>query len=165
MEKHLTNKVEKYIANLKNDIKSELLKNPDNDIMNIIQFIMDYEPFIFEKEDFQKRKKQKNIVPLCNRCCSKRADNEQCTRKKRPGSDYCGTHMKSVEKSEEISYTHDKIPVQKKEVFAQDIQGIIHYIDKLGNVYKTEDIMSNKMNPTIIANYLKENDKFTIINL
>ena len=44
---------------------------------------------------------------------------------------------------------------QKVEVWAQDIQGIIYYIDKAGNVYQAEDIIVNKINPKIIAKYIK----------
>ena len=43
----------------------------------------------------------------------------------------------------------------KIEVFVQEIQGINYYIDKNGNVYKTEDIVSNSKNPLIIAKYNK----------
>ena len=51
---------------------------------------------------------------------------------------------------------------QKVEVWAQDIQGIIYYIDKTGNVYQTEDIISNKMNPKIIAKYIKTGEQISI---
>ena len=49
----------------------------------------------------------------------------------------------------------NKEEVQKVEVWAQDILGIIYYIDKNGNVYQAEDIVSNKQNPKIIAKYVK----------
>jgi hypothetical protein len=48
-----------------------------------------------------------------------------------------------------------KVSTQKIEVWAQDIQGIIYYLDKNMNVYSTEDIVSNKSNPKIIAKYTK----------
>ena len=51
---------------------------------------------------------------------------------------------------------------QKIEVWAQDIQGIIYYIDKSNNVYQAEDIVINKINPKIIAKYIKTGDVFTI---
>ena len=51
---------------------------------------------------------------------------------------------------------------QKVDVWAQDIKGIIYYIDKNGNVYQTEEIVSNKENPKIIAKYIKENDIYSI---
>jgi len=43
--------------------------------------------------------------------------------------------------------------MKKMEVFAQEIRGILYYIDAFQNVYNTEDIMMNKENPAIIAKY------------
>jgi hypothetical protein len=51
---------------------------------------------------------------------------------------------------------------QKIEVWAQDIQGIIYYIDKSFNVYQAEDIVVNKLNPKIIAKYVKNGDIYSI---
>jgi hypothetical protein len=44
----------------------------------------------------------------------------------------------------------------------QDIKGIIYYLDKNMNVYQTEDIVSNKHNPKIIAKYIKTGDIYNI---
>ena len=52
--------------------------------------------------------------------------------------------------------------IQKIEVWVQDIQGIVYYIDKSMNVYQAEDIISNKPNPKIIAKYVKTGDIYTI---
>jgi hypothetical protein len=38
----------------------------------------------------------------------------------------------------------------------------VYYIDTIGNVYKTEDVMEGKENPQIIAKYEKINEKYTI---
>ena len=51
---------------------------------------------------------------------------------------------------------------QKVEVWAQEIMGIIYYIDKAGNVYQAEDIVVNKVNPKVIAKYIKTGDTYTI---
>jgi len=188
MEKQLSNKVEKYVATFKSNIKDKIMElifcgsEQEKEQRNmLIQYVLDYEPFAFEKEDFQKRKKQKNTIPQCDRCCSKRADQEQCTRKKRPGFEYCGTHLKTHTNAEKpnldpnpnIDLNPNPNPnpnptstssatTYKVEVFAQDIQGIVYFIDKIGNVYKTEDIMSNKSNPDIVAKYTKENNLYSI---
>jgi len=55
-----------------------------------------------------------------------------------------------------------KITTQKIEVWAEDIQGIMYYIDKYNNVYQTEDIVSNKTKPNIIAKYVKEGNVYSI---
>jgi len=48
------------------------------------------------------------------------------------------------------------------EVWIQDIQGIVYYIDKYMNVYKSEDIMNGITNPKIIAKYVKNGDHYCI---
>ena len=60
----------------------------------MLQFIYDYEGLILNGSDFIKRKRVKNEVPLVNRCCALRANKEQCTRRRRKDSEFCGTHIK-----------------------------------------------------------------------
>ena len=48
------------------------------------------------------------------------------------------------------------------EVFAEEIGGIVYYIDKFKYVYKTDDVLQAKMNPTIIAKWAKNGDRYTI---
>jgi hypothetical protein len=127
-----------------------------------MQYIYDYERLTFSKEDLQKRKRVKNFVPMFDRCCAKRANEEQCTRRKKDGNEYCGTHMKGTPHGIIDAQNEVKINYQKIEVWAQDIQGIIYYIDKNNNVYQAEDIISNKMNPKIIAKYVKNGEIYSI---
>jgi len=42
--------------------------------------------------------------------------------------------------------------------WAQDIKGIIYYIDENHRVYDTKDIYENKINPKIIAKWEKNED-------
>ena len=49
---------------------------------NILQFIYDY-PNMEINNDLTKRKRVKNVVPLHERCCALRANEEQCTRRKK----------------------------------------------------------------------------------
>jgi hypothetical protein len=45
----------------------------------------------------------------------------------------------------------------KVDIWAQDIKGIIYYIDKAGNVYDTEDIMKiDKYPKRVIAKYVQD---------
>ena len=39
---------------------------------------------------------------------------------------------------------------------------LIYYIDKSYNVYQAEDIIINKLNPKIIAKYIKNGDVYSI---
>jgi len=131
-------------------------------VNQLLQYIYDYDRLAFIKEDFQKRKRVKNFVPIFDRCCAKRASNEQCTRRKKDGCEYCGTHLKGTPHGIIDAQNENKNTTQKIEVYAQDIQGIVYYIDKNNNVYQAEDIISNKINPKIIAKYVKDGENYSI---
>ena len=129
-----------------------------------MNFIYQYNNFEITKEDFMKRKRVKNMVPVYERCCAKRANGQQCTRRKKDDSQYCGTHSKGtphgvMNENETVSN------VTKVEVSAIDIKGIVYYLDNDGNVYDTEDIIANKKNPRIIAKYEKNGDEYSIPSL
>jgi len=164
MEKRLNKKLDQYILNFKDSIRektTQLDLNNNQDVNNLLQFVYDFDRLSFTKEDFQKRKRVKNFVPIFDRCCAKRATNEQCTRRKKDGMEYCGTHTKGtphgIVDNQEVKVTNQKI-----EVWAQDIQGIVYYIDNNFNVYQPEDIIINKTNPKIIAKYVKNGDVYSI---
>lgn len=165
MEKRLNKKLEVWITGFKDNIreKANQIGISKNDQTNqLIQYIYDYDRLSFGKEDFQKRKRVKNVVPFFDRCCAKRANNEQCTRRKKDDIEYCGTHMKGTPHGVIDNQGESKSNTQKIEVWAQDIQGIIYYIDKSYNVYQAEDIIINKLNPKIIAKYIKNGDVYSI---
>jgi hypothetical protein len=163
MEKRINKKVDVYMCAFKDNIREKINKIGENEEMNkLLQYIYDYEKLVFAKEDFAKRKRVKNVVPLFELCCAKRANSSQCTRRKRDGSDYCGTHMKGTPHGIIDKQDEKKDETQKVEVWAQDILGIIYYIDKDGNVYQVEDIVSNKVNPKVIAKYVKTQTGFSI---
>jgi hypothetical protein len=165
MEKRLNKKLELWITGFKDNIreKANQIGISKNDQTNqLIQYIYDYDRLTFSKEDFQKRKRVKNVVPFFDRCCAKRASNEQCTRRKKDGIEYCGTHMKGTPHGIIDNQNESKPNTQKIEVWAQDIQGIVYYIDKTFNVYQAEDIVINKLNPKIIAKYTKNGDVYSI---
>lgn len=165
MERRLNKKIEIYISTFKDNIKekaTQLGLSKEEYGNQLLQFIYDYDRLVLEKDDFAKRKRIKNTVSYFNRCCAKRASNEQCTRRKKDGSEYCGTHLKGTPHGIVDLQNDNKITTQKIEVWAQEIQGIIYYIDKFNNVYQAEDIVINKKNPAIIAKYVKNGDVFSI---
>ena len=165
MERRINKKIEAYITNLKDDIKLKAdhlgLAN-DLNLSQLVQYIYDYDRLTLSKEDFLKRKRVKNVVHLSDRCCAKRASGEQCTRRKKIDCEYCGTHMKGVPHGICDNEENDKPVGQKVDVWAQDIKGIIYYIDKVCNVYQVEDIVSNKINPKVIAKYIKNGENYSI---
>lgn len=101
-------------------------------------------------DEVSKRKRVKNVVPLFDRCIAKRANGEQCTRRKKEGEGYCGTHIKGRPHGC-VNESVDQIITNKKvEVWIQEIKGIVYYVDANKNVYDPEDILANKINPRII---------------
>jgi len=168
MERRLNKKVETYITTFKDSIREKSTQlGLSNDIKStqLLQYIYDYDRLSFGKEDFQKRKRVKNFVPIYDRCCAKRAAGEQCTRRRKDGSEYCGTHMKGTPHGIMDTSDEPKVNTTKVEVWAQDIQGIVYYIDKFNNVYDTADIIKNQVNPKIIAKYVKTGESFSIPEL
>lgn len=82
--------------------------------------------------------------------------------KKKTECEFCGTHIKGTPHGL-IDSTNDVKPsTHKIEVWAQDIKGIVYYIDNAFNVYQTEDIIMNKTNPKIISKYVKNCDVYSI---
>ena len=53
---------------------------------------------------------------------------------------------------------------KKVDVEAQEINGIVYFLDKFNNVYNTEDIMKKIVNPRIIAKYRKTDDTYFIVD-
>jgi hypothetical protein len=133
----------------------------------LTSFVYEYEKLKLMKEDFMKRKRVKNMVAVEHRCLAKRANGEQCTRKKKHGCDYCGTHTKGVPCSimDDENGTDDKpkLNQQSVNIWVQNIKGIEYFVDASQNVYKHEDVINNSTNPRIIAKYSKsESGAFSI---
>ena len=167
MEKRLNKKLDDHVVNFKDNIRKKCIElgiHDNNNTVELLNYIYNYDNLSFTVEDLQKRKRIKNIVPKYDRCCAKRANGEQCTRKRKNDYEFCGTHTKGTPHGY-ISSIQNNIKediTEKVEVWAQDIKGILYYIDNKSNVYKTEDIINNKINPCIIAKYTKVDDNYSI---
>ena len=166
MEKRIHNKVSSYIDNFKSEVKTYIKTNeniPLAEKSDLLKFIYDFGTLEINKQDFVKRKRSKSVVPFYSRCIAKKSSGEQCTRKKRCDSNYCGTHDKNRPHGEINECDKEENILKKVEIWIQEIKGINYYIDNVNNVYRTEDIISNKLNPDIIAKWkLNGNDKYTI---
>ena len=165
MERKINKKIDSYLTEFKDNITekvAELGLLKDKNVGCILQYIYDYERLTLTKDDFTKKKRAKKVVNLTERCCAKRASGEQCTRRKKAECEYCGTHLKGTPHGICQVEEDNKPQGQKIEVWAQDIKGIMYYIDKYNNVYQAEDIIVNKINPKIIAKYVKKNDEYSI---
>lgn len=179
MERRLNQRIDDYLIEFKNQIAGRIqtivqgieetraAAVGNNSMMNDVKtkcnslaaFVYNYEKIKVGKDDFMKRKRVKSIVPIYDRCCAKRASGEQCTRRKKEGESYCGTHIKGTPHSVmEENIAESSTPKNVKvDIWAQDIKGIIYYIDKVGNVYDTEDIMKiDKYPKRVIAKYAQD---------
>jgi hypothetical protein len=167
MEKKLNKKIETYITSFKDAMRSKIVESNFEDkakINELLEFMYDYERLILNKDDFVKRKRVKNSIPVMNRCNARRANGEQCTRRRREDCEFCGTHSKGAPHGMMLDAneaTNGEV-MQKVDVFAEEIKGIVYYIDKFSNVYKTNDILEGKENPEVIAKYIKLNGVYAI---
>ncbi|MAT49501.1 MAG: hypothetical protein CMA27_06690 [Euryarchaeota archaeon] len=169
MEKRINSKTRTYLQDFKNNIKTLVDSTSDlNDSEGknqLLAYIFDYQPLEFTKLDFQKRKRVKNIVPYHDRCRALRANKQQCTRRKKNDSTcFCGTHIKGIPHGQVDEIT-EKPTHTKRVVRAQDIKGIIYYIDDHSNVYDPNDIMNNTVDPKIIAKYVVNDGDYSIPSL
>ena len=176
MEKRLTKKIENHQIEFKDNIKKWLKERDllvvkenlndgnEDDTSEFLKYIYDYQNLILSKDDFQKRKRVKNVVPHFERCTAKRANGEQCTRRKKTSECFCGTHVKGTPHGI-ITDEEPVITTKKIELSAIDIKGIVYYLDNTENVYDTEDVISNNKNPRIIAKYTKIGDEYSIPSL
>ena len=151
MDKKINAQLETYIIGFKDDLKkkvAELELQEKAKVNDLLEYIYEYRRITFSKDDFSKRRRVQNTIPIENRCNAMKSTNERCTRRRKDGSEYCGTHTKSVPHGK---FCNDVNTHKNIEVVATDINGIIYYVDEYKNVYKTEDILNAVENPKIIA--------------
>ena len=156
MERRIKNKIETFISEFKVNLRTEIDKTNLNESQKskLLQFLYNYPKLEISKNDFLKRKRVKNIVPILERCIAKRANLEQSTRRRKDNLTLCGTHSKGTPHG--IIEISENIPKQTKiQVWAEDIKGIIYYIDNEHNVYHPLDIYQNIKNPKKIAKWVR----------
>lgn len=158
MQSKVSKKVAEYLKQFKEDIREQALKSSDTN--TLLQYIFDYEPLTLTKEDFLKKIRVKTKLSPEIRCTAKKSSNEQCTRRRKANCEFCGTHVEK--RPFGVVDDVEKPTTHKINVWVQEIKGILYHLDNFGNVYKQEDVMSNKMNPKIIAKYVKDGDTYSI---
>jgi len=169
MEKRINDQLKQYLSKFKDDIRDKIVElglGETERVNELLEFVYEYNRLSFEKDDFMKRRRVKNNVPIENRCNAKRANGEQCTRKRREDCEFCGTHYKGTPHGIAMPNDASAETVANEEVtlevFAEEIGGIVYYIDKFKNVYKTDDVLQSKMNPSIIAKWERSGERYTI---
>jgi hypothetical protein len=169
MERRVNKKVVDYVCGFKDNMVEEIQSIFSNPKMGLEEMqklingkIYNYPSINIGKEDFAKRKRVKNTVPIFERCCAKRANGEQCTRRKKDEDMFCGTHVKGTPHGHMDEVVNDN--VQKSvEVFVVEIKGVAYYVDTVGNIYSPEDVMANKDSPRIISKYSCVDGEYSLI--
>lgn len=165
MEKIINKSIEEYLTKYKMDIRNKMseLKFSDDEKKNkLLEFVFDYDRLTIKKDELKKPLRLKTIIPPCLRCSAKRVNGEQCTRRKNKNGEYCGTHSKVLPYGVFDVVKNDDEVKKNLNVVAENIQGIMYYIDSFLNVYNTEDILEGKEDPRIVAKAEKNNNIYTI---
>ena len=166
MEKIINKRIEEYTTQFKDDIKDKITSLnifEKEKINELLVYIYDYNRLVLQKDDLIRTKRNKIEIPIQFRCTAKRVNGEQCTRRKNKDCEFCGTHIKTIPAGiVEDDGANEKISIQSMNVFAEDIQGIVYYIDRFQNVYNTIDILEGKEDPKIIAKAVKHDNRYTI---
>ena len=166
MEKRILDKLAVQSTDCKQKLVHELtrMKNGEITFATLIDIIYASKPSDITKNDFIKRKRAKNCVPMEDRCEARRAkgsghEGDQCTRRKKKGCAYCGTHSKGVPNGIVIN---QEPSLKKKMIWAEEIRGIVYWLDEDHNVYNTEDIMKNVPNPECIGSWIKTENAYSL---
>lgn len=180
MQTQIQDYITEFKANLQKKILALDFQHPQDKqkAQELLEYIHEYPscPPLQEQEVQQtpitnsktttKPKKTKTTLELKNRCVAKLSNGGQCSRQSLKDGTLCGSHV-SIQPYGMISTSEikDGKEIVSHEVFAVEIQGLVYYIDHLGNVFRTEDILLNAVNPAIIAKYVKTDSGYTIPSL
>jgi hypothetical protein len=158
MERRLNRKVDEYFSKFKEEIRNKVssLDIDESGKTDLLIYIYDYPKIEINKEDVSKRKRVKNVLPTDNRCSACRANGEQCTRRRKEDSEFCGTHFKATPHGVFNESTEPQKNTTELIMRIEEINGIVYYIDNYNNVYNTEDIMQKVTEPKIIGKYIHD---------
>ena len=160
MEKNIRTKVNHHEEEFKKNLcewignqGASLIVDGENRTTDFLQYLNDFPGLQLCKEDFQKRKRVKNNVPDYNRCIALKCNGERCSRKqKHEGVLFCGTHMKGANYGT-TQQVQEKSKTEKVQLWLQEINGIMRYVDKYENVYCMEDILNHVTGPRVVGKY------------
>jgi len=115
---------------------------------------------------FFTRKKEMELLQTCQAISTK---GKPCKKKVKKDECFCNTHL--LTKNSQGNHPADKNSnirniIKKnstREVEIKEIRGIPYYIDKIGNVYKHEEIQQD--NPSIIGQYDLQTGSITFVDV
>ena len=83
MERRVSKLVRAHEQQFKEEVKAWVMKNMSEhpSSSSLIQFVYDYQNVQLSADDFVRRKRVKNTVPVCASMEANRANGERCSRK------------------------------------------------------------------------------------
>tara|TARA_Y100000590_G_C15254850_1_gene838903 strand:- start:19 stop:489 length:471 start_codon:yes stop_codon:yes gene_type:complete len=153
MEKRIQAKIDTYFE----DFKQKICNGNDS----LLKQFESIPKLVLTKDDFQKRKRNKSKISANHRCLARRADKEQCTRRRKDTLQFCGTHSKGIPHGI-VDHVLSEEKRNKIQIFTQDINGIIYFLDKNNNVYNPEDIYNQESKVTKIGTYKTQDEEYII---
>ena len=99
-----------------------------------------------------KRPRARSNIPLYQRCQAYKANGEQCTRRRRPGADLCGTHTKGIPHGRLCTVPASTPKTSRYLTSVREVNGINYHVDvRTLEVYRTEDILAGTRRPRVIG--------------
>ncbi len=107
MERRINEKIDGWFTTFKQNTKrkaeelhlleqSESGSDGTSSAAQLLQYIFDYDRLVVSQDDLRRRNKR-SATPLAfaQRCCAQLPSDEQCTRRRKDGSTFCGIHAKT----------------------------------------------------------------------
>ena len=157
MEKRVIQKSNDNLRTFKTHVLEQLKQ--DVPLEEVIRTIETYEPTGLLPHDFVKRNRLKNTIPMDERCIAKSAKNNQCSRRRKDGHTCCGTHSKGIPHGLIVS---GEVKPTQKEIWVEEINGILYYMDSDKCVYNTEEVEKKTVNPSVIATWSKVGNEYKL---
>jgi hypothetical protein len=178
---------QQYFVQFKENIQKKVVElsfqQEKDKIQELLEYVYEYSSYPFElpspasntthpsTKPHTPKKRVKPPVTQENRCRAKLSNGGQCSRQRLKEGQLCGSHHKVQPYglvtvcSTTFSKNNKEQELNSHEVFAVEIQGLVYYVDHVGNVFHTEDVMNDVPNPAIIAQYVKTPTGYSIPSL
>lgn len=171
-------KQQEYFQSFKEEIQKKVVQlefqQEKQKIQELLEFIYEFPPFQDPAPISNSQPPKKRVKPpvkLENRCRAKLSNGGQCSRQRLKDGQLCGSHNKvqpygilcsNSQQPNSLQNPQTNTESISHEVFAVEIQGLVYYIDQRGNVFHTEDVLNDVLNPAIIAQYIKTPSGYSI---
>ena len=163
MNKRIETIIQDFISTFKTDILNIIIQDRNNEINSqetidkLCELIKTYQDLTITESDF-KKKRSRNTIPACERCNALRANGDQCTRRKKNNSMFCGTHSKGTPNGIYNNTDKESDCYEKREIEVVEYKGIPYYSDKQNRIYSHHDILQKIDSPTIIGEFIYNKD-------